>query len=301
MPLERQILNKAAHLGFAASGIAAAGPATTFSHYRRWLDDGQAAGMSYLERHAGHRRHPSRLAPGTRSLIAVAARYPVNPAPGTGFSAYARGEDYHTVIRRKLKQLGVFIGTLTTRAVARVCVDSAPLLEREWAVRAGLGWRGKQGQIVHPRLGCCLLLGFLLVDVALEPTPTQPNRCGTCRRCLDACPNRALSEDGALTTRRCISYLTIEHAGEFCTEERRAVGGSLFGCDHCTAVCPWNRFGEDSVMPELAERPCPTPRDCIEMDEAAFRARFRRTVVWRTGLERLKRNAVAVRENASDE
>ncbi len=299
MPLEVEILAKAAELGFAATGIAVAGPAKTLARYRQWLAAGQAAGMSYLERHADLRRHPATVAPGTQSIIAVAARYPANPAPGHGFSTYARGQDYHTVIRGRLKQLAAHIADRVPLNVARVCVDSAPLLEREWAVRAGLGWRGRQGQVVHPRLGCCLLLGFLLVDLSLEPTPIQPDRCGTCRRCIDACPNDALSEEGELSTARCISYLTIEKGGEFSDSERRATGGSLFGCDYCTAVCPWNRFGDDKVMPELEASPCPTPRECCTMDEVAFRARFKHTVVWRTGLDRLKRNAAAASANAS--
>ena len=291
---------RAEELGFAAAGIALAGATTTFPLYQQWLADGQADGMSYLARHAELRRHPADVAPGTRSIIGVAARYPTNPLPGAGFSTYARGQDYHTVIRRKLKELAAFIGDRNPLTVARVCVDSAPLLEREWAVRAGLGWRGKQGQIVHPRLGCCLLLGFLLVDIELEPSPPRPNQCGTCRLCIEACPNGALSDEGTLTTRRCIAYLTIERAGDLRPEDARAMGDSLFGCDCCTAVCPWNRYGADRIMPELTELPCPTPRELAAMDEAAFGMRFKDTVVWRTGLQRLKRNAAAVCENASE-
>ena len=134
------------------------------------------------------------------------------------------------------------------------------------------------------------------------------SRCGTvttrdadpCRLCIEACPTGALRDERTLTTRRCISYLTIEHGGELQPDSARAIGGSLFGCDCCTAICPWNRYGADRIMPELTEHPCPTPRELAAMDEAAFGTRFKDTVVWRTGLQRLKRNAAAVCENASE-
>jgi len=297
MSLEAQILLEARRLGFAAAGIATAAPAETIEVFNRWRAAGRAARMDYLSRHAALRADPRRLAPGVRSIIVVAARYPVNSRPGRGFSSYARGRDYHAVLRAKLQELSVFIERHAVLSVSRICVDSAPILEREWAVRAGLGWRGKQGQIVSEQAGCCLVLGELLVDLALRPTPGVPNRCGACRLCLDACPTGALGADGLVDARKCLAYLTIEHDGEFPDELRPLLGAALFGCDLCTAVCPWNRAGDELVMPELAARPMPTAEACLAMTDKEFQERFRDTCILRSGPARLRRNAAAVLAN----
>ena len=291
--LTDQVLAQARELGFVAAGVAAAAPSETISHYRRWLESGYAADMAYMARHADLRADPRLLTPGMASVIVVAARYPVNPDCSRGFSMYARGRDYHDVLRDKLGLLADFLHARAPLKVRRICVDSAPLLEREWAVRAGVGWRGRQGQIVNPDAGCCLLLGALLVDAPLDASAACPNQCGTCRRCLDACPTGALCEDGLLDARKCISYLTIEHKGEIPEELRCAVRGRLFGCDACTAVCPWNQRGEDRVMPELASVPMPDAAEILAMPEAEFARRFSGTAIARTGLNRLQRNARA--------
>ncbi len=288
--LEQRIASLARELGFAGVGFAEAGESLSIGEYRDWLAAGCAADMAWLERHAELKTDPRRIAEGARSVIAVAARYPTNRAPGSGISTYALGGDYHDVIRRKLKLLAQQIGT--PLATARVCVDSAPLLEREWAVRAGIGWQGRQGQIVSREAGCCIVLGFLLVDLELAPSPRQPNRCGTCRRCLDACPTGAALGHERVDARRCISYLTIEREGEIPPELTPAVSGALFGCDRCTAVCPWNRFGEELVMPEFRPAsPPPHPNEILAMTEEEFERGFKGTALHRTGLPRLQRNA----------
>lgn len=297
MKLEKKIINQALRLGFAAAGIADAGSCETIDMFRKWLALGHAAGMDYLARHVRLRSDPRKVAPGTKSIIVIAARYPVNERAGKGFSTYARGLDYHNVLRKKLKRLAEFIKAETRVSVARICVDSAPILEREWAIRAGIGWRGKQGQIVNLDFGCCLLLGELLVDIELEPSPRVPNQCGDCRRCIDACPTGALGEDGFVNARKCISYLTIEHKGEVPEDMRPLIGEALFGCDICTAVCPWNRFGNDKVMPELSELNMPTTEECISMAEKDFKTRFKDSAVFRACLERLQRNAIIVLQN----
>lgn len=291
MSLEQKIVNEAERMGFAAAGIAAVGPSETYDIFKNWIASGHAANMDFLGRHCLPRSDPRNIAREAKSLIAVAARYPVNPRPGEGFSCYARGMDYHVVLRKKLEKLAEFINGKTRIQTARICVDSAPILEREWAARAGIGWRGKQGQIVNPRFGCCLLLGELLIDIELAPSLRIPDQCGTCGKCLDACPTNALSEDGLVSAGTCISYLTIEHKGEIPTTIHRQMGESLFGCDICTAVCPWNRFGNDRVMPELRERPMPSAEECRSMTEKEFEQRFNRTPVYRTGLQSLQRNA----------
>jgi len=289
--LTDQVVAQARELGFVAAGVAAAAPSETMPQFRRWLERGYAADMAYMSRHVNLRADPRALAPGAVSVIVVAARYPVNRDCGSGFSTYARGRDYHDVIREKLRRLADFLEAVIPLKVARICVDSAPLLEREWAVRAGVGWRGRQGQIVNPDAGCCILLGALLVDAPLDASAARPNQCGTCRRCLDACPTGALCEDGLVDARKCVSYFTIEHKGEIPEALRGAMRGKLFGCDACTAVCPWNQRGEDRVMPELASVPMPDAAEILAMLEGEFGRRFSGTPVFRTGLSRLQRNA----------
>lgn len=295
--LELEILAIAEVSGLAAMGFARCAPSDTYPVFTQWLADGHAAGMTFLQNHAPQRIDPRRIAPETQSIIAAALRYPRHPDPGTGFSSCAWGHDYHTVMRTKLRPITDFLRAKCRATVARVCVDSAPLLEREWAVRAGIGWRGRQGQIVNPTLGCCLVLGFILTDAELTPSPAIPNRCGTCRRCLDACPTGALQPSGLVDTRRCISYLTIEHRGELADEQKRSIGSAIFGCDACTAICPWNRFGQERVSPELGLHRRPTASECIHMEEPEFAALFGDTSVARTTLPRIRRNAAIALDN----
>ncbi len=299
MTLEDNILEECRRLGFAAAGFASAGAAETFALYRRWLDSGRAAGMAYLQRHAGLRANPDLIAPGTRSVIVVAARYPVNTAASEGVSSYARGRDYHTVVRKKLKKLVAFLQQQHAIQSARICVDSAPVLEREWALRAGIGWRGRQGQIINPAFGSCFVIGEVLVDVPLAPSTRQENRCGTCRQCVEACPTGAINGEGLVDARKCRSYLTIEHAGDIAPEDSPLLGQALFGCDLCTAVCPWNRFGDNWVMPEFRGENDLRPEDFLVLSEEDFRQRFQGTSLYRTGLLRLQRNArIALKNRA---
>ena len=211
MSLEQSIINEAVRIGFAAAGIAPAGPAANFHIYKQWLDEGNAAGMEYLKRNLDIRMDTRKLLPEAKSIIVVAALYPSNANPGNGFSTYARGTDYHSLLKDKLGKLQAFIKNETRINSSRICVDSAPVLERELALTAGIGWRGKQGQIVNPEFGCCLVLGELFLDIELNPTQKLENQCGTCRKCLDACPTGAVSENGLINCRKCLSYLTIEH------------------------------------------------------------------------------------------
>jgi epoxyqueuosine reductase len=290
--LAQQISDEAMAAGFAVVGFAKASPAESLACYEQWLAEGMAGEMTYLHRHAALKANPDAVAPGVKSIIAVAARYPTNPSPGSGFSTYARGLDYHDVIRAKLRTLAAFINERQPLQVHRVCVDSAPLLEREWAIRAGLGWQGKQGQLVNASAGCCLVLGFLLVDIELPPSEPVVERCGDCHCCLAACPTGAALGSCRVDARRCVSYLTIEHKGAIPEALCEAVSGMLFGCDCCTAVCPWNGRATAAVMPEFdAQASLPSAAACRVMTEAEFTARFKGTAVYRSGLERLKRNA----------
>jgi len=298
--LEAQIVSEIRRLGFAAAGFAQVDESCSAPIFEQWLHDGYAGGMDFLHRHAPLRRHPANIAADARTVIAVAARYPVNPKSGDGFCMTARTRDYHEVIRKKLRLLGDFIGIRTPLRCARICVDSAPLPEREWAVRAGLGWQGRQGQLIIPAAGACTVLGFLLVDVALQPAIPLDNRCGDCRRCVESCPTGAILPDGRLDARRCISYLTIEHRGDIAPDLRTVMGRSLFGCDICTSVCPWNRTATAPVMPELMPDKMPPDAATVAgMTEDDFTERFSHTVVHRSGLDRLHRNAGIVLCNTS--
>jgi len=294
MNLEEAIVAEATRLGFGAVGFATAQPAQTLKIFSAWVADGRAASMRYLAHHLHLRADPRLLAPGIRSIIVAAARYPTNQQPGYGFSTCARGQDYHRVLRSKLKQLGAFLRHQANAGIIRICVDSAPILEREWAIRAGIGWLGKQGQVISPTLGACFVLGELLVDVTLKPSSVTPNLCGDCHRCVAACPTGAICPDHLLDARRCLSYLTIEHPGPIPDDLAPLIRPTLFGCDYCTAVCPWNETATAPVMAELDERPMPTAAECLKLSQEEFLRRFRATAVLRSGLERLKRNAAAV-------
>ncbi len=300
MSLEQHIASKATLLGFAAVGFASLARSESFGVFEEWLKSGGSAGMDYLRENKVLRSDPRVLAQGAKSVIVVAARYSVNKVPGRGFSSFVGSKDYHHVIRTKLHELAEFIRQKVPISVARVCVDSAPLLEREWAVRAGIGWRGRQGQIVNRDHGCCIFLGELLVDAILTPSTPVPNQCGKCRDCIDACPNTALRLDGLIDAWKCASYLTIEHKGEFTVNDTSSIGKSIFGCDVCTAICPWNPDDDDGhLIPDLVGVDMPDADACFEMTQDEFLRRFEHTAVFRTGLERLKRNAAAVIKNCS--
>ncbi|MBI2440544.1 MAG: tRNA epoxyqueuosine(34) reductase QueG [Lentisphaerae bacterium] len=294
--MELLIQREAERLGFAACGIVTLGPARTFDRFQNWLELGYAAGMAYLQRRVELRSHPMLVAPEARAAIVVAARYPAT-VPLQPFSNYAVGKDYHAVLRARLKQLAAAIkANCPVKFWSRICVDSAPVLEREWAVRAGLGWIGRQGSLVNAEWGTTLFLGELLVNLELKPTVAsgRPNKCGACRKCVEACPTGAIQPDGLVDARRCISYLTIEHEGEIPEALRGRLGGSLFGCDRCTVVCPYNPAGDAAILPEFkaAARPMPTAEQCLELSVSDFRQKFRDTAIYRSGLARLQRNAI---------
>ena len=179
----------------------------------------------------------------------------------------------------------------------RAFCDSAPIFERELAVKAGIGWRGKQGQIINKDYGSCLLLGILFTDIELTPTKETTNLCNNCTACIDSCPTGALLPNGHVNATKCISYLTIEHKGEF-GNDGTLIGKSLFGCDICTAVCPYNNQCKTMIPNDLKERPMPTPREILEMTKEDFKKKFTDTAIQRTGLKRLQRNAEQVIRNS---
>jgi epoxyqueuosine reductase len=296
---EQAITQEAYRLGFAAIGFAASGEAVGSHAFDRWLDQGYAGGMTYLRRHAPLRRNPNNITPSVKSIIALLARYPTNPSPTDGgFCMLARLPDYHDVLRRKLRELTTVVKACTSTSHTRICVDSAPLPEREWAIRAGLGWQGRQGQLISPVAGTCSVLGFILTDAILNTSEPIDNHCQECRLCVESCPSEAIRHASQLDARRCISYLTIEHDGDIATELQDAIGNALFGCDICTSICPWNQRASATIMPEFANpASMPDAKAITMLSPEAFASRFHGTTIKRSGHERLMRNAAICLKN----
>ncbi|HZZ81145.1 MAG TPA: tRNA epoxyqueuosine(34) reductase QueG, partial [Gemmataceae bacterium] len=248
MSLESRIKQHAHTLGFELAGIAAATEADGFAHLQDWLALGFAGEMAYMSNHANARGHPRSILPAVRSIIMVGINYkqPADSEPPTAntgrISCYARGRDYHDVMREKLKALLAWIQTQAPGTLGRAVIDTAPLLERDYARRAGLGWFGKNTMLIDKKLGSYFFLGALLLDLELQPdAPFDTSHCGSCTRCLDACPTEAFAGPYQLDARRCISYLTIELRGVIPEELSSDIGDWIFGCDVCQEVCPWNR------------------------------------------------------------
>ena len=308
MALAGAVKDEARRLGFDAVAI---GPATPPQHgdaFERWLREGCAGSMDYLERTREERLDPARLLPGARAAIAVALSYHTPSAddepPSTSrmrVARYAGGVDYHDVIRPRLEALARFIQSAAGHDVrSRAAVDTSALLERDLAARAGLGWFGKNTNVLSPSLGSWFFIGIVLTTA--EPAFDEPmaDRCGTCTACLDACPTAAFTAPYTLDARRCISYLTIEHRGDVDETLRPLIGEWLFGCDVCQDVCPWNRKAATTAEPAFASPNVPPPEELLALDPAAFRERFRHTALWRARRSWLLRNAATILGNRGD-
>ena len=248
----------AAECGFELTGVAPAEPLADFARYQEWLAAGLAGEMSYLSGRRGElRADPRSLLPAARSVICVGKLYHVE-GETRGIARHAWGEDYHGVVRRGLKRLVErLVGAGAGSFEGKICVDTAPLLERSYARRAGLGWIGKNTCLIREGFGSWFVLGELLVSLELEPDSAPPDRCGDCTQCIEACPTRALipAERGYfLDARRCISYLTIERRGPVPEELRDRMGEWVYGCDVCQEVCPWNRGAPVTCDPAFAVR-----------------------------------------------
>jgi epoxyqueuosine reductase len=294
-------------LGFDLAGVATLGPAETAGAFDEWVAQGYAGEMDYLPRGAAKRRDTRLPAPGATTAVVVGMNYG-GTQPAGPVARYARGDDYHDVMLTKLRELHAWIGARVGREVrGKAYVDTGPILERDLARRAGLGWFGKNTNLVNPRLGSFFFLGALLVELELEADePFEADRCGTCTRCLDACPTDAFIAPRQLDATRCISYLTIELKGEIPEPLREQMGDLLYGCDVCQDVCPWNvRFSRDARETAFASRPAVRGKDArtlareiLAMDDEAFRMAFKGSPMKRAKLRGLKRNAVVVLGNA---
>lgn len=302
--LESRLKAHAYDLGFDLAGVATLGPAETAAEFDAWLARGFAGEMSYLEQHADIRHDPSLAEPGMRSALVVAMNYG-GTAPDGPVARYARGDDYHRVMWDKLDELGKWLhGEIGARH--RAYVDTAPILERDLAQRAGLGWFGKNTNLLNPKLGSFFFLGALFTDVDLRADePFVSDHCGTCTACLDACPTEAFSEPRVLDATKCISYLTIELRSDIPESLRAPMGDLLYGCDICQSVCPWNeKFAraatEPSFMPRevLAGKDARTlARELLTMDDDVYAAAFRGSAMKRAKRRGLARNAAVVLGN----
>jgi epoxyqueuosine reductase len=280
--LKESICARASALGFDSCRIA---PATDPGHadaFRDWLTEGSAGEMEWMGRNSEKRCDLQQVLPGARSVIVVALNYWQGPEPlaqtdaATGrIARYAWGDDYHDLMLEKLESLSAFLAESGGRQ--KCYVDTGPILERDHAERAGIGWHGKSTMLLDATLGTWFFLGEILTTLELPPDAPQTPRCGSCQRCVTACPTGAITEPHKLDARRCISYLTIELKGAIPLELRPLIGDRIYGCDDCLDACPWNRFAAASREAAFAARPAVTMslRDYLALDEAAFRQLFR--------------------------
>jgi epoxyqueuosine reductase len=296
------VATRAREIGFLACGVAQLGPSQRAAALDDWLARGYAGTMRYLHRQAKKRKNPALIVRGAKVAVVVLENYlprsgpTVRPSgrPSVSLAKYAQGADYHVVMMRRLEALAGFL-LEHGATMARPWVDSGPVPERELAERAGLGWIGKNTMLIRPGVGSFFFIGTVFTDLALEPAvPMATDHCGTCTRCLDACPTRALVAPRLLDATRCISYLTIEQKRPIPEDMAAQLGGWAFGCDVCNDVCPWNeRFAVPTLRPEYQTRLDPDKADpeyFERMDAGEFDARFGDTPLARPGLERMRRN-----------
>ena len=304
-------------LGFAAVGIGEVEVAEASGHLARWLAAGRHGTMDYMARHAGVRADPSQLLPGVVRVISARMDYlPVatdadwvereqarlREGGAAVVSLYARGRDYHRVLRQRLQQLADRIALAAGPFGYRVCTDSAPLFEVELARRAGLGWRGKHTLLLTREAGSMFFLGEILTDLPL-PASERPadEHCGTCTRCIEACPTGAITAPYQLDARRCISYLTIEHDGSIPEPLRAAIGNRIYGCDDCQLACPWNKFAGRAALPDFDVRnglDCATLVALSTWTESEFETRHAGSAIRRIGHARWLRNVAVALGNA---
>jgi epoxyqueuosine reductase len=297
--------SEALRLGFDDVGIAPAVGAPGYPEFLRWLEAGHAAGMDYMGRHAASRAHPGSVLEGVRTVVVLSVVYGRND-PDTGAQSphrgkvarYAQGADYHRVMRDKIQTLLAWLQARCPTVRGRAVVDTAPILERDFARLAGLGWIGKNTMLISRRLGSFTFLGALLIDAELvyDP-PHRANHCGTCTRCLEACPTHAFVDPYQLDARRCISYWTIEHRGMLADADAAELHGWVFGCDVCQDVCPWNRKAPPGRLREFDARPEWCDPDLIEWltrDVSQWKDRLEGTALERSKRVGLLRNAALV-------
>ena len=311
MDRRETLLAQAKALGFDAARIARADedwPAS--ARLEHFVAEGRHATMAWMEETVARRKHPQAMWTAARSALVVAMSYGPDHDPmetlaqksAGNISVYARGRDYHDVLKGKLKQIAQTFAA-ATGAQVKVFTDTAPLMEKPLAEKAGLGWQGKHTNLVSRDLGSWFFIGVMLTDAALVPDAPHTDHCGACHACLEICPTAAFPAPYQLDARRCLSYLTIEHAGPIPAEFRAAMGNRIYGCDDCLAVCPWNKFAVAAHDIRLKARPewsSPPLAELARLDDASFRTYFSGSAVKRTGRDRFVRNVAIAIGNSDD-
>ena len=312
MKLEKSIKNKAFEVGFDVVGFAdPTSDKRLETNLSQYLREGRQGNMDWMAKNTDRRTSPRGLWPQVNSIIVLGLNYgPAKPpaqalrrADRGNISVYAQGKDYHDLVKKRLKKIGRWL-VETHSCEVKVFVDTAPVMEKPLAQKAGLGWQGKHTNLVSPDLGSWLFLGEIYTTLNLTPNTPSVDQCGTCRACLDACPTGALDVPYEIDPRRCISYLTIEHKGSIPEELAAAMGNHIYGCDDCLDACPWNKFSvinnEDSFLPR-AELSAPQLTDLSMINDADFRQIFSGSPIKRTGRERFVRNVIIAIANSGDQ
>ena len=309
--LKNSLTREAKTLGFDCAGVT--GPeaiADAAGHFRAFLEAGAHGDMDWLAARPERRTDPRGLWAGVRSVIMLGVNYGPDQDPLAilqqrsrgAISVYAQGDDYHDLIKKRLKALARWL-VATAGGEVKVFVDTAAVMEKPLAQAAGLGWQGKHTNLVSRDFGSWLFLGAIFTTLELPRNDTEADHCGSCQACLDICPTAAFPAPYKLDARRCISYLTIENKGPIPREFRKAIGNRIYGCDDCLAVCPWNKFAQAGRETKLAARDelrAPSLADLARLDDAAFRARFTKSPVKRIGRDRFIRNVLIAIGNAND-
>jgi epoxyqueuosine reductase len=318
--MKEAVRQRARELGFDDCRFTSANPPDHALEFQGWLAEKKHGEMAYLERNAHKRVNPHEVLPGAKSVVTLAVSYETcsvlrvacceqsehatRSTQHGPIARYARFKDYHDVIGERLKRLTEFLNTLGEGARSLWYVDTGPLLERDLAQRAGLGFVGKHTNLISRQLGNWIFIAEIITTLEFEPDPPEKNRCGTCSRCISACPTAAITAPFQLDARRCISYLTIELKGAIPLELRPAIGNRIYGCDDCLAVCPWNKFArEGKLMKEHARADLAAPDllELLALDDAGFKSRFAGTPILRTKRRGLLRNVCVALGNIGDE
>jgi len=307
----RDLIAQARALGFDAVGVTAIDIPEDERHLIAWLDEGRHGEMEYMRHHARLRSHPQELFPGTVRVVSVRMDYwpgearAAHEVLGDGtlgyVSRYALGRDYHKVLRHSLARLAADLARRIGRFGYRVCVDSAPVLEKAYARNAGLGWIGKHTNLIAREAGSWFFLGEILTDLPLAADEPATAHCGTCQACIPACPTGAITAPWQLDARRCISYLTIEHRSAIPAELRPALGNRIYGCDDCQLVCPWNKFARAAAHPDFRVRHALDASSLAQLfrwTRQEFEQRMRGSAIYRIGYERWSRNIAVALGNA---
>ena len=309
--MRESIRQRALELGFDDCRFTSAAPPASAERFQNWLAQKNHGEMHWLERNAEKRIDPQKVLPGAKSVVVLAASYQIEklkhgtPQPKAGVVArYAQFADYHDVLAEKLKLLAAFVNQLGgAETLSLWYVDTGPLLERDLAQRAGLGFVGKHTNLISRQLGNWIFLSEIITTLELEPDAPEKNHCGKCTRCLTACPTNAITAPFQLDARRCISYLTIELKGAIPVELRSAIGNRIYGCDDCLAACPWNRFAREGRLMKphaRAELNSPDLVELLQLDEVSFKSKFAGSPILRTKRRGFLRNVCVALGNAGD-